>query len=276
MCGGPPRSTRDFDAWVARALLNPAGAMFREGNLLLREEPDITDPTSYASVLTAVSMGHSRRTEIAAALGRAATAIAHPLVGLEAIGMLERVEDAFRDRRGTYRIADPVVRLSQLIVQREEARLVRRDGARVWADLADTVSSKIYGPHLEDLAREWVLAHASQDTLGGRPSWVRPATLACREHRQGHELDVVAVQSEPHDGDVVLAIGEVKATRAPMGVTELHRLDHLRTLLPPSHVRNEVKLALVSRAGFSPQLHHSADGRPDTVLVDLPRLYHGD
>jgi hypothetical protein len=26
--------------------------------------------------------------------------------------------DAFRDRRGTYRIADPIVRLSQLVVRR--------------------------------------------------------------------------------------------------------------------------------------------------------------
>jgi uncharacterized protein len=108
--GGPPRSARDFDAWVVRGLLNPAGAMFREGNLLLREQPDFTDPTPHSSVLTAVSTGRTRRTEIAAALGRAATAIAHPLAGLEAIGMLERVEDAFRDRRGQYRIGDPVVR----------------------------------------------------------------------------------------------------------------------------------------------------------------------
>jgi hypothetical protein len=71
MCGdSAPRSLADFDRWVQRRLLNPASAMFREGGLLLREEPSISDPTSYAAVLSAISAGSRRRSEIAAALGR--------------------------------------------------------------------------------------------------------------------------------------------------------------------------------------------------------------
>ena len=58
MCGGSgPRDLNDFDRWVERRLLSPASAMFREGTLLLREEPSIADPTSYASVLAAISAG---------------------------------------------------------------------------------------------------------------------------------------------------------------------------------------------------------------------------
>jgi hypothetical protein len=39
-----------------------------------------------------------------------------------------------------------------------------------------TVESHIFGPHLEDLAREWTLVHTAADTLAGAPpaSWVRP------------------------------------------------------------------------------------------------------
>ncbi|WP_018350482.1 AAA family ATPase [Longispora albida] len=277
MCGGGPPSAADFDAWICGTLLNPANAMFREGNQLLQEEPEITDPTSYAGVLAAVSMGRVRRSEIAATLGRAATAIAHPLAGLENVGLLERVEDAFRAKRGTYRIADPIIRFSQLVVQRDEGRLVRGEAKRVWADAADTVASKIYGPHLEDLAREWVLAHASEETMGGgRASWVRPATVACAEHKQGHEIDVVAMESSAFTGDRVLAIGEVKATGKPVGVAELSRLGHLRDLLPPDRVTTPPKLLLFSRTGFVPDLTTEAAGRSDVELVDLNRLYNGD
>src|SRR5437763_9425082 len=82
MCGGSgPSSLAVFDRWVHRRLLNPASAMFREGGLLLREEPSIADPTSYASVLAAISGGRYRRSEIAAALGRPSGALAHLLTG---------------------------------------------------------------------------------------------------------------------------------------------------------------------------------------------------
>ncbi|WP_327048583.1 hypothetical protein OG320_12280 [Microbispora sp. NBC_01189] len=43
--------------------MNPASAMFREGTLLLREEPAIADPTSYAATLSAISAGNHRRSE---------------------------------------------------------------------------------------------------------------------------------------------------------------------------------------------------------------------
>jgi hypothetical protein len=90
----PPRSLAEFDQWVLRRLLNSASAMFREGGLLLREEPSISDPSSYAAVLSAISIGKTRRTEIAAALGRPASSIAHLLTGLEDIGLIEHLEDA--------------------------------------------------------------------------------------------------------------------------------------------------------------------------------------
>ena len=63
MCGGAPAGPRAFDRWVARALLGPGSAMFREGNVLLQAE--VTDPTPYHSVLSAITDGAHRRSEIA-------------------------------------------------------------------------------------------------------------------------------------------------------------------------------------------------------------------
>jgi uncharacterized protein len=128
----------------------------------------------YYSVLAAIAQGSCRRSEIAGVLGRAENALAHPLAVLEQTQLIERVDDAFRRRRPVYRIAEPVLRLHQLIIAPNEPDLVGGAGSRVWQDSADTVRAKIYGPHFEELARQWCLWHADQDTLGDRPSVVQP------------------------------------------------------------------------------------------------------
>jgi AAA+ ATPase superfamily predicted ATPase len=272
MCGGAaPRRPADFDAWVVRRLLNPASAMFREGSLLLREEPSIADPTPYAAVLAALASGRVRRNDIAGALGRPASALAHLLTGLEEIGLVERLDDALRDRRSVYRVGDPMMRLYQLIISRHEAAVVAGRGSEVWERHADTVSSKIYEPHFEELARQWCLRHASAGTLGGSASVVRPTEIPCRQHRQGHEVDVVAIS----DTGKILAIGEAKGTASLMDPGELSRLDHLRDLLPSGRAADSMKLLLFARSGFAPPLRRAATDRPDVELIDLARLYTG-
>jgi AAA+ ATPase superfamily predicted ATPase len=273
--GAAPAGLEDFDRWVQRRLLNPASAMFREGGLLLREEPSISDPTSYAATLTAISAGNHRRSEIASALGRPASAVAHLLSGLKDIGLLEQTDDALRGKRSVFHISEPMVRLNQLLIQRHEPELVTGRADRVWADNADTVAAKIFGPHFEDLARQWCLEHANAETLGGRASSVRPTEIACREHRRGHELDVVVTSSEANGADRVTAIGEAKATNKPMDVHHLERLEHLRGLLPSSKVGSLPKLLLFSRTGFSGSLRKQGDARSDVELIDLHRLYGG-
>ncbi|MGW0804292.1 AAA family ATPase [Nonomuraea sp. NPDC002799] len=277
MCGGSgPADLDGFDRWVQRRLLNPASAMFREGGLLLREEPSISDPTSYAATLTALSAGNHRRSEIAAALGRPTSGIAHLLSGLQSIGLVEQVDDALRDKRSVFKIAEPIVRLHQLITQRREPELVSGQAARVWRTTADTVASKIYGPHFEDLAREWCFLHASSDTLGGIASAVRPSDVSCRAHRQGHELDIVVTETSPFATDRIIAIGEAKGTLAPIDVPQLQRLEHLRALLPDARLDGQPKLLLFARSGFTDDLVELARGRADVELVDLARMYSGD
>ncbi len=275
MCGGSgPRSLDEFDRWVPRRLLSPASAMFREGTLLLREESSITDPASYASVLTAISAGASRRSEIAAALARPSSALAHLVTGLEDIGLIEHLDDALRGKRTVFRITEPVVRLHRLITARYEPELVAGRADRVWRRSATVVAEKIYGPHFEDLARQWCLAYADEESLGGVPGAVRPTEIACREHQKGHQLDVV-VTDDPSPAGRISAIGEAKAASAPVGLDQLRRLEHLRGLLPGSRVGQPPKLLLFSRTGFTAGLTDQAVTRPDVELVGIDRIYHG-
>ena len=275
MCGGAgPRSLADFDHWVQRRLLSPASAMFREGGLLLREEPSITDPTSYSAVLSAISAGANRRSEIAAALGRPAGAIAHLLSGLADIGLIEQTEDALRAKRTTFGITEPVVRLHQLITARYEPELVAGRADRVWERSAPTVTSKILGPHFEGLARQWCLRYADEATLDGPPGSVRPTEIRCREHQGGHELDVV-VTGDPSGDAMITAIGEAKDTIAPVGTRQLRRLEHLRGLLPNGRIDRQPRLLLFSTSGFTSDLTDEAAIRPDVELISLDRIYRG-
>jgi DNA-binding transcriptional ArsR family regulator len=276
LCGrDAPADAGDLDAWVARRLLNPASAMFREGHVLLSEEPTISDLAPYHAVLVAISAGRTRRGEIAQALGRPDSALAHPLTVLEQARLVERVDDAFRQKRATYLVSEPVIRLHELVVRRHEARLTRRQAARVWQEVQDTVRSRIYGPHFETVAREWCLAYAAPATLSGPASRVQPATLHCREHRTDHELDVVVTTVEAHAPDRVTAIGEAKWHGEPVGVEQLQRLEHIRTLLPPRRAPEPPRLLLFSRAGFTPDLSRAARRHSDVEVIDLDRLYRG-
>ncbi|GAA1404322.1 AAA family ATPase [Catellatospora coxensis] len=270
-----PLAEDGVDGWVERGLLNPLSAMFREGNVLLYEQPELVDETLYFSVLNAIAGGACRRSEIASRLGRPDSSLSHPLAVLEEVRLIERVEDALVAKRPVYRIAEPVIRFHQLVIRPREAAIAGLGGDRVWPAVQDTVDAKIYGPHFEQLCREWTLVYAADAGRGGFVNQVRSATVACREHRQGHEIDVVALSENSYEPTVVRAIGEAKAGVKPVGPAELERLVHLRDLLPAAKVGDPVRLLLFGRSGFTPELLKQAAGRDDVELVDIGRLYAG-
>lgn len=275
--GDAPADASDLDGWVVRNLLNPSSAMFREGRILLAEEPDITAPALYFAVLGAIARGRTRRGEIASEIGREPGALHHPLSVLTDTGLIEAHDDAFRAKRATFHLAEPVLRLYQLVIRPHEARLALRRGARVWAEVADTVAARIYGPHFEHLARRWALVHASAGTLGGTASRVQPAVVRCGNagcQAPSHEIDVVVTQADPGRSDSVLAIGEAKWRSRPVGMAELDRLRHVRALLPMT-TRAAPKLLLFSRTGFTEPLRQEQGALGDVELIDLDRLYTG-
>ncbi len=119
------------------------------------------------------------------------------------------------------------------------------------------------------------MEHAAPETLGGLPSRCEPAVIACREHKKNHELDVVVSADPAGEKSCILAIGEVKATNWRVGLNQLERLRHIRSLLPASAISDQPKLLLFSRQGFTPDLAAEAQSSPGVALIDLHRLYHG-
>ena len=268
----PPTRSAALDAWVEKSLLNPASAMFREGNVLLSEETRVVDTAVYHSVLSALSQGRTRRGELAGAIGRPEGALAHPLTVLTETRLIEPLDDAFRQRRTTFHICEPVLRLHQLVIAPNESRLNRHRAKEVWDEVQDTVRSKVYGPHFESICRSWCAEHAEPSALGGTASRVLPALVACPEHRTNHELDAVVLGTRAGVADRIVALGEAKWRTERVGLTQLSLLEHIRSLVPAAE---HSRLLLFSRSGFTRALVSHAAERDDLRLVGLEQLYQG-
>ena len=272
--GDLPRDLADFDDWVVRTVLDPGRPLLREGAALLAENPEVRERGLYAGVLAAVSRGRTTRGAIADHVGRPSTDLSHALNVLETGGWLRREEDALRSQRPRYRLDEPFLGFHGAIVRPASAALERRRGAQVWAGAQQSFATQVLGPDVEEMAREWTVGYASDETLGGFPQQVASSVVADPQRRTQHEVDVVAVRSE-EGRRRVLAIGEVKVGRA-LGVRDLERLVRVRELL---RRRDDVdahhtRLLLFSGGEFSDDLR-ARERAGDVVLVDLERLYGG-
>jgi hypothetical protein len=147
----------------------------------------------------------------------------------------------------------------------------------VWAEAAHTVDSKIYGPHFEALAAEWVARYATTEA-GLSVGPVGQTVIACRDHKTGHEVDVLALArgTRPRTSGAPIAfIGEAKHRGPRPGLAELRSLQHRRELLTAAgHDASGAVLGLFSATTFTSELHaEAADSRGKILLASLATLY---
>ena len=269
LAGAAPRQG-NIDRWLAEHVLNTGSPLFREGRVLVGEDPVLSDRSLYWGVLAAIADGKRRRSDIAKAVGRLDSALSFPLKVLVDGDYIEQRPDPLHRGRSTWLLNDPIVRLHRVVIEPEQRRLTRGLATEVIVDNRGRIAQLIYGPHLEWLAAEWVLAHATGEEIGGRPRLVGAGVLAARGQR--HQLDLIATEPAPNGGDHVHAIGEVKADLQRVAVGQLDRLDTIAPLLG-ARAAPAVQRVLVSRGGFTAELERTASHRHDVTLVDLDRLY---
>jgi hypothetical protein len=107
---------------------------------------------------------------------------------------------------------------------------------------------------------------------------VGKTVIACREHKTGHEIDVLALErgSRPRTpGAPVAFIGEAKHRDRRPGLAELRRLQHLRDLLAAAgHDATDAVAGLFSAKGFTDELAAEATASAGKILlVTLDELY---
>ncbi|MFP3988858.1 ATP-binding protein [Streptomyces sp. E11-3] len=278
--GASPQTRSDLDELLLSTVFNPSHALFGEAGYLLREDPRIQDRALYLSVLGAVAAGATTPSKVAAAIGRDQRSLHHALDVLITSGFLVKDEDLLLQRRPVLRLADPVVRLHQLVTVPRMAAFEERKAAPAWQAAAPTVSAQILGPSFEQLAREWTARHAAERTKGGPTGEVGSTVVNDSAGRAQHELDVVALaegERRQAGAPVIRAMGEAKSSDRARTLSDLERLDRIRELLVARGVPAAgARLLLFGRSGFDLNLTEAARGRPDVELVDLERVWHGE
>lgn len=276
--GASPQSPEEFGPWLGQHLLNPGRALYSrvETEFLLREDPRITQRTLYYDLLTAVAQGATTPAKIGSGLGRERSAVVAPIGVLESTGYVRRDQDLLRAKNPIITVGDPVIRFNQLVTLPWVDLIEHGRADQVWKDAQPTFNSKILGPHFEHLAREWTRAFAADEaglTLGTVGSTEVPDQAA----RTKHEIDVIALEpgGRPQTaGTRVSLVGEAKATIARRGMSDVERLEHVRSLLTRNgHDAADATLALYSLHGFHDDVVRASAKRSDLRLVDLAALY---
>lgn len=104
------------------------------------------------------------------------------------------------------------------------------------------------------------------------------ATVACREHKTSHKIDVLALErgARPRTAETAVAfIGAAKSRTRQPGMAEFRRLEHIRDLLTAvGHDATRAVIGLFSSTGFTEDLIAEA-ARPGKrlLLAGLDTLY---
>lgn len=266
---GAPRSVDDFDDWICQTVLAPGQALFSrvETEYLLREDPKFTGSVLHYAILRAVAAGATSPAKIGSLIERDRTALSRPLDALVEAGYLRYDRDPLWQRRPVITVADQIVRFHNLVTVPQNDLVETGHADEAWQAARPTFQSRILGPQFEECARDWVRWHGSSEA-GLRVGTVATGVVNDRTGNTKHEVDVISLS-----GPAVTMLGEAKATISPVGLAELHRLDHVRTVLA-EHGREVAGAisALFALQGFRPDLVQVARERGDVLLVDLPAL----
>jgi AAA+ ATPase superfamily predicted ATPase len=269
-----PSGPDDFDAWVARTVLNPQTPLFREARYLLAEETDIREPAIYHSVLAAIASGNMTNGGIASYIGRRSDELTHPLTVLEDSALITREPDLFRRGRATYRITEPLITFYEAVMRRRWPELELGLAEQVWRAAQPAFSAQVAGPHFEALCRSYAML-AGADLFGELPAEVGHGTVNDSAERAQIQVDV-AVFAAPSPGEPrrILSLGECKWGEV-MGSRHLARLARARDLLAAKRYDTRAAtLACYGAAGFDGELHDLARRHPGRVaLIGPGELY---
>ena len=251
---------QSLKANLMREALNPQGFLYDEVHFLLRTE--LTQITTYLSLLKAVAGGAARITEIASRAGVPATAASRYLGTLRELGLIRR-EVPFTERhpekskRGVYVVGDPFVAFWCRFILPHQSLIQAGQGETVWREFIRPILDTHLGVIFEEVCRQYVL-HRWADVYGATPRRVG------RFWAGDHDVDVVAELASGQERQVL--VGECKWWKAPVGRNVLEELRERARLLQ-ARLQGDIRLAIFSLSGFTDELR-SAANRGDVTLVD--------
>lgn len=264
--GGTPQyqvwaGDRPLARVVREAILAKGQPLYEDPLHLLREGEGIRDPGTYVAILRAIATGATQYNEIATRARLATGNLSPRLARLEELGYVvawKPLAPGGRERRASYRIADPYFRFFFRYVFPNRSRLERGRGDEV-ADEVLADLDNLMGRAFEDCCRTWVGRYADEREVGASEElgswWSRDGQV---------EIDVVGVAK----GRCTF-LGSCKWARRA-GVRALDELREAQAALGGKAAT--ARLAIFARGGFDAALRRRA-AEEDVLLVTAADLF---
>jgi len=266
MLGGTPQyqawaGDRGVEAVLRSAVLAKGQPLYEDPLHLLREGEGVRDPGTYFAILRAIAGGATQHNEIATQARIATGNLSVRIARLEELGYVARWQPLTadgRERRTSYRIADPYFRFFFRYVLPNRSRLERGRVDEVATEvLADF--DNLMGRAFEDCCRDWVGRYADEALVGRSDElgswWARNGMI---------EVDVVGVRKARYT-----LLGSCKWKRT-VGAHVLDELQVAQAALGGKAMG--ARLAIFARRGFDAALRRRAAAE-DVLLVTAADLF---
>lgn len=243
---------------IQDGILARGSFLYDEVRFVLQQE--LREPRNYFAILQAIAAGKTRLNEIKLATGIEGTTAY--LDTLQQLHLVERVvavteTQPQKSRRGIYRLKDHYLRFWFRYVLPNRSQL-ERGGTQIV--LNNQVIPEI--DHFSSLAFEEICQqHLWQLGLSGKLLFT-PTNIG-NWWNANEEIDLVVL------GETDAILVECKWTRKPVGIDILANLERKAELVRPELDNREIRFALCSRSGFTPQLIQGAKSRNDLSLWNL-------
>jgi hypothetical protein len=246
---------------IERSILTKGQPLYEDPLHVLRQGEGVRDPGTYFSILRVIAAGATRHNEIATRAGVGTANLSGRLDRLQDLGYVapwSPLGADGRERRSSYRIADPYFRFFFRYVFPNRSRLERGRVAEVAAEI-EADFDNVMGRAFEDACRHWVGVYAPEARVG------RIEELGSWWSRDGQvEIDLVGVGKHRYR-----FLGSSKWRRT-VGARELATLREARATLGGSAAT--ARLALFARDGFDERVVERAE-EEDVLLVTARDLF---
>jgi AAA+ ATPase superfamily predicted ATPase len=246
---------------ILDGILSRGSFLYDEVHYILQQ--GLREPRNYFAILQAIAAGKTRLNEIKQATG--IEGVTAYLDTLQQLHLVERVVPVTetqpqKSRRGIYRLKDHYLRFWFRYVHPNRSQL-EPGGARVI--LESQVMPEI--DHFTSLTFEEVCQQFFwQSGLSGKLPFV-PTNIG-KWWNANEEVDIVVLE----ETNAILV--ECKWTSKPVGVDILADLERKAELLRPELEKHQIRFALCSRSGFTPQMINVSKHRPELMLLNLSEI----
>lgn len=258
----------NFAENVSRLFFNPYGLLFREPEMLLRQE--LRETALYSSILDAVAAGATQPKLIAERAGVEQNSIGKYLTTLSGMGLIRRDvpfgENPDRSRSGIWHIDDPFFAYWYRFVSPYIDAIDQGAGNAIAGRAARPEMLETYvGGQFENICMQWVYRKNAMGDLGFLAAifgkwWGGDPTL-----REQVDIDVVASDSQGHD----LLAGECNWRNSFDETDAIETLEHRAGIIAKSARRHYV---LFTKRPVSDGTRKKAADRGDLQIVTADDL----